>query len=67
MARILKLLITVVATLIIPTTGVIYLGATNIIGRLSITLTGLLVYFSLAFWYSWLHHRPTSFRDWLRN
>ena len=67
MNRLMKLILIVVAVLIIPTTGVIYLGTTNIIGKLSITSTGLLVYLSLAFWYSWLHHRPTRFRDRLQN
>lgn len=67
MTRIMKLIVTVVATLIIPVTGVICLGATNVIGRLSITSTGLFLYVSLAFWYSWLHHKPTSFRDWLQH
>ncbi len=65
--RIAKLAITFVASMVIPITGVIYLSATNFTGKLAILGTGLFVYFSLAIWYSLLHHRPASFRDWLQH
>ena len=61
-----KWLITVVMTLAIPITGIIYWGATNFRGKLCIVLTGLLINTGLAFWYSWLDGRPRSFTDWLR-
>ncbi len=62
-----KWLITVVMTLVIPITGIIYWGATNSRGKLCIVLTGLLINSGLAFWYSWLDRRPKSFTDWLRH
>lgn len=61
----LKWLITVVMTLNLPITGIIYWGATQLTGKLSIVFTGLLVHVVLAFWYSWLNHRPKSVTDWL--
>lgn len=67
MISLIKLLITAVMTGIIPVTGVIYVGATNWNGKLSILLVGLLSYVLLAFYYSWLAHRPTSLRDWLEH
>ncbi|GEM_PF-4297523 len=62
-----KWLISIVMTLVIPVTGIIYWGATNLRGKLCIALTGLLINIGLAFWYSWLEHRPKNFTDWLRN
>ena len=62
-----KWLITIVMMLIIPITGIIYWGATNLKGKLCITLTGILINVGLAFWYSWLDRRPKSFTDWLRH
>lgn len=62
-----KGLITIVMTAVIPITGIIYWGATNIRGKLCIALTGLLINVVLAFWYSWLDRRPRSFTDWLRH
>jgi len=62
----LKWLITVVMTLVIPMSAVVYWGATNLRGKLSIALTGLLINVVLAFWYSWLDRRPRNLRDWLR-
>lgn len=61
--QIAKLAITLVASMVIPITGVIYLGATNLTGKLSILGTGLFVYFSLAVWYSLLTHRPAGICD----
>lgn len=62
-----KWLITVVITGVIPVTGIIYRGATNLRGKLCIALTGLLINVLLAFWYSWLDRRPKNFTDWLRH
>lgn len=62
-----KWLITIVMTLVIPITGIIYWGATNLKGKLCIALTGILINVGLAFWYSWLDRRPKSFTDWLRH
>ena len=66
-ATLTKWLITVVMTGVIPVTGIIYWGATNMRGKLSIAVTGLLVNVVLAFFYSWLDCRPKSFTDWLKH
>ena len=63
----LKGLITIVMMGVIPVTGILYWGATNLKGKLSIALTGLLIYVLLAFWYSWLKRRPRNFTDWLKH
>ncbi len=60
-----KWLITVAMTLVIPISAVVYWGATNLKGKLCIALTGLLINLALAFWYSWLDRRPSNLRDWL--
>lgn len=62
-----KWVITIVMTLLIPVTGIIYWGATNSRGKLCIVLIGVLTYTGLAFWYSWLERWPKSFADWLEN
>ena len=62
-----KWLITVVMTLVIPITGIIYWGAANLRGKLCIALTGLLINAGLALWYSWLDRRPKGWADWLRH
>lgn len=62
-----KWLITVVMTLIIPVTGIVYWGAANLKGKLCITLTGVLINIGLALCYSWLDRRPKSFTDWIRH
>ncbi len=62
-----KWLITVVMTLVIPISAVVYWGATNLRGKLCIALTGLLINVVLAFWYSWLDRRPKNVSDWLRH
>ncbi|QJW90265.1 hypothetical protein HNV11_13210 [Spirosoma taeanense] len=66
MIALLKFMIVVVMTGIIPVTGIIYWGATNLTGKASILSTGTLLYFSLAFCHSWLSVQPASFRDWLK-
>ena len=60
-----KWLITIVMTGSVPITGIVYWGATNLKGKLSIALTGLLINLGLAFWYSWLDRRPKNLSDWL--
>lgn len=62
-----KWLITVVMTAVIPITGIIYWGASNLRGKLCIALTGLFINVLLAFWYSWLDRRPKNFTDWLNH
>ena len=66
MVRLLKFLVFVVMMGVIPATGIMYWGATNLTGKVSIVSTGALLYVSLAFFYSWLSLRPKSFKDWLR-
>lgn len=58
-----KWLVTIVMTGVIPITGIIYWGATNLKGKLCIALTGLLVNVLLAFFYSWLDCRLKNFAD----
>ena len=65
--RITKFALTFIASMVIPITGVVYVGATNLTGKLAVMGTGLFVYCSLAIWYSILHDRPTSFHDWLQH
>lgn len=60
-----KWLITVVMTGVVPITGIVYWGATDLRGKLSIALTGLLIDVALACWYVWLDRRPKNFIDWL--
>ena len=62
-----KWLITVVMTAVIPITGIIYWGTTNLRGKLCIALTGLLINVLLALWYSWLDRRPKNVSDWLNH
>lgn len=59
-----KWLIPAVMTAVIPVSAVVYWGATNLKGKLSIALTGLLINLVLAFWYSWLDRRPKNWKDW---
>ena len=56
-----KWLVTIVMTGVIPITGIIYWGATNLRGKLCIALTGLLVNVLLTFFYSWLDCRLKNF------
>lgn len=65
--KMIKWLIIAVMLIVIPTTGIMYWGATNLRGKLCISLTGLLIYVVLAFGYSWLSLRSKNFVDWLKH
>ncbi|WP_040005643.1 hypothetical protein [Fibrisoma limi] len=66
MVALLKFLLVLAMIAVTPITGIIYWGATNVTGKVSILLTGTLLYILLAFYHSWLSVHPTSFRDWLK-
>ena len=65
--KLLKLAITLAMMAAIVATLVAYMGATNLKGKASIILTGLLITVSLAVVHSWLTLRPVSFREWLKH
>ena len=60
-----KLIINILIAVSMLATAVIFMGATNPTGRLSILFMGLLLVVSLAVVHSWLVLRPISFREWL--
>ncbi len=67
MNTLLKFIIAVVMVAIIPVTAVIYFGATNPTGKISILTIGILLYLLLGFYHSWISIVPRSFREWLKN
>lgn len=67
MTTLIKFLIVVVMFGVIPVTALIYFGASNLTGKMSILSTGILLYLSLGFSYSWLSLRPANFKDWLKH
>lgn len=67
MTTLLKFLILVVMFVSIPVTTVIYFGATNLAGKISILSIGILLYLLSGFYYSWLSLAPAGFKDWLKH